>query len=163
MAGELVWPIVLQLLGVVVVIAEFILPSMGLLSVTAVGLFGYSLFLVFSKVSPMAGTTFVIIDVCLIPLLVIVGIKALAASPVTLRASLKAKNGVKSQPPEWAALVGAAGSAVTDLHPAGTAIINGKRYDVVSRGDFIPGGSAVAVVSVEGNRIVVTQGETGGE
>ncbi|MBN1307719.1 MAG: hypothetical protein JXA18_07375 [Chitinispirillaceae bacterium] len=162
MAGKLLWPVVLQLLGIVVIIAEFILPSMGLLSVTAIGLFGYSLFLVFSKVSPMAGMTFVIVDVCLIPLLVIAGIKLLAASPVTLRASLDAKNGATTQPSEWASLVGASGSAATDLHPAGAALINGKRFDVVSRGDFIPKGSAVTVASVEGNRIVVEQGEMAG-
>ena len=161
MAVELIWPIILQLLGVVVVIAEFILPSMGLLTVTAVVLFAYSLFLVFSHSSPMTGLIFVIFDICMIPVLIIVGIKVLAASPVTLRTSLEAKSGARSQPPEWTALVGTTGKAATDLHPAGTALLNNKRYDVVSRGDFIQKGSAVSVVSVEGNRIVVKLEESG--
>lgn len=159
MESKLIWPIILQLLGVVVIIAEFILPSMGLLTVIAVGLFGYSLFLVFSHISPMAGLTLVIIDICMIPVLIVAGIKLLAASPAALRASLEAKNGARSQPPEWTALVGAAGTALTDLHPAGAALINNKRYDVVSRGDFVEKGSAVSVVSVEGNRIVVKREE----
>ena len=155
MTGKLLLPIVLQLLGVVVIIAEFILPSMGLLTVTALGLFGYSLYTVFAKVSPMAGFTFVVIDICLIPVLVIVGTKLLAASPVTLRSSLDAKDGTRSQPPEWEALIGVTGTAVTDLHPAGSATLNRKRYDVVSQGSFIDKGTALVVVSVEGNRIVV--------
>lgn len=155
MFSKLFWPILLQVLGIVVVIAEFVLPSMGLLMVVAIGLFGYSIYLVFTHVSVMAGITFSAVDACLIPILVIIGIKMLAASPVTLRNTLSSKDGTFSQPPEWANLVGVSGAAVTDLRPAGAALINSKRYDVVSRGDFITKGSPVIVLSVEGNRIVV--------
>ena len=157
MAVKLLLPIILQLLGVVVIIAEFILPSMGLLTVTAIGLFGYSLYMVFSQVSSMAGLFFVVVDICLIPVLVIAGIRLLAASPVTLRASLEGRDGVRSQPQEWQSLVGISGKALTDLHPAGTALFNGKRYDVVSRGEFIPGTTEITVVAAEGNRIVITR------
>ena len=155
MTGTVLIPVLLQLLGVAVIIAEFILPSMGLLTVAALGLFGYSLSAVFTRVSTMAGITLAIIDLCLIPVLVVVGMKLLAASPVTLRSSLASDAGSRSQPPEWTALVGASGAAATDLHPAGSAIINRKRYDVVSQGSFIPKGASLKVVSVEGNRIVV--------
>ncbi len=134
---------------------------MGLLTVTAIALFGYSLFLVFSQISPMTGLIFVISDVCLIPVLIVAGIKILAASPVTLRTSLDAKEGVQSQPAEWNTILGVKGRAITDLHPAGAALLNDKRYDVVSMGEFIPRGSTVSVVSVEGNRIVVRREETG--
>jgi len=157
MAGKLLIPVIFQLLGVAVIIAEFIVPSMGLLTVAALGLFGYSLYSVFAHVSTMAGVTLAVIDLCLIPVLVVVGMKLLAASPVTLRSSLASDAQGRSQPPEWEMLVGASGEAVTDLHPAGSAIINRKRYDVVSQGSFIQKGACLAVVSVEGNRIVVKQ------
>lgn len=155
--SKLVLPIILQLLGVIVIIAEFILPSMGLLTAVALGLFGYSLYVVFTDVSTMAGFVFVVIDICLIPVFVVVGMKLLAASPVTLRSSLTGSSDGRSQPPEWAQLVGATGEAVTDLHPAGSALINRKRYDVVSQGSYIQKGSGLLVVSVEGNRIVVKE------
>jgi len=157
MLEKLLWPMVLQVLAVAVIIAEFVLPSMGLLTVAAVGLFGFSLYLVFSQISMMAGFTFVAIDVCLIPVLLIAGVRLLAASPVTLRTTLDSKDGAQVQPPEWAALIGVSGSAVTDLHPSGTALFNGRRYDVVTRGDFITKGSSITVISTEGNRIVVRQ------
>ena len=157
MVGKLVLPIVLQVLGVVVVIAEFVLPSMGLLTVIALGLFGFSLYLVFTQVSQMTGFMFVIVDVCMIPVLIIVGVKMLAASPVTLRAKLESDKGALSQPPEWADLIGVTGEAVTDLHPSGSARFNGKKYDVISRGNYIQKGTTVSVLSVEGNRIVVKQ------
>jgi len=155
MAGTLFWPFLLQLLAVVVVIAEFILPSMGILTATAIGLFGFSLYLVFTKVSAVAGFIFVAVDICLIPVLVIVGMKLLAASPVTLRTTLDSKEGTQSQPPEWVQLMGCVGSTVTDLHPSGVARINGRRYDVISRGDYITKDSSITVISIDGNRIVV--------
>ncbi|MBE6992358.1 MAG: hypothetical protein E7430_07250 [Ruminococcaceae bacterium] len=52
-------------------------------------------------------------------------------------------------------LLGKEGKAVTDLRPAGMMDMDGVRLDVVSRGDYIRAGSAVEVVEVESNRIVV--------
>lgn len=160
MVGKLVWPFILQILGVVVIIAEFILPSMGILTVAALGLFGFSIYMVFTHVSVMAGFVFVAIDICLLPILVIIGIKGLAASPVTLRTTLDSNDGAQSQPPEWIQLIGTSGTAATDLHPAGTALLNGRRYDVVSRGDFITKESLITVIATEGNRIVVKKTAT---
>ena len=51
--------------------------------------------------------------------------------------------------------VGARGVARTTLRPAGKAMIEGRRFDVVAEGDLIEQGSAVEVLVVEGNRVVV--------
>ena len=53
------------------------------------------------------------------------------------------------------ALIGRVGQAATILRPAGCVDIEGKRYDVVSYGEFIEPGSQVVVLGVEGNRVVV--------
>ena len=47
------------------------------------------------------------------------------------------------------------GKALTPLRPSGTAVIGGKRIDVVTEGPFIEPGTAVKVVAVEGMRVVV--------
>jgi membrane-bound serine protease (ClpP class) len=52
-------------------------------------------------------------------------------------------------------LVNQTGEALTKLRPSGTAVINGKRVDVVSEGAFIEPGQSVKVVAVEGLRVVV--------
>lgn len=52
-------------------------------------------------------------------------------------------------------LVNQTGEALTKLRPSGTAVINGKRVDVVSEGAFIEAGQTVKVVAVEGLRVVV--------
>ena len=87
-------PVVLQLAGVVIIIAEIFLPSGGLLSLIAMGLFGYSLFIVFHDVSTMAGIWFVMADLLIIPTLVMVGLKILARSPATLQETLSSDSGV---------------------------------------------------------------------
>jgi len=52
-------------------------------------------------------------------------------------------------------LVRRPGVAETALRPTGKALIDGRRVDVVSDGEFIEQGSAIEVVEVAGPRIVV--------
>jgi membrane-bound serine protease (ClpP class) len=155
MIGKLILPILLQLLGVGIIIAEFIVPTAGVLAITALVIFGFSLYWVFTHLSNGVGMIFVIADLFLIPVLVIIGARMLAASRATLRETLDSKSGTVSQPPEWSQVQGRDGVAVTMLRPAGSAMIDGKKYDVVTRGDFLDKGTPVTVVEVEGNRIVV--------
>lgn len=155
MNNILMFPIILQLVGVVVIISEIILPSGGILSILAAGVFGYSLFIAFNDISTHTGLAFVIADVILIPILVIVGLKLLAKSPVTLRQTLSRKDGVSSQPSELDGYIHMEGTAVTDLRPAGTAFINDKRVDVVTRGEYLEKGVGILVTAVTGNQIIV--------
>jgi membrane-bound serine protease (ClpP class) len=155
MNESLLFSIILQLAGVVVIIAEIILPSGGILSIVALSVFGYSLFIVFNEISMTIGFSFVAADLILIPVLVIVGLKLLARSPVTLRKTLSRKEGVSSQSSELESYVGTQGNAVTDLRPAGIAVINGKRVDVVTRGEYLEKDSAIIVTTVTGNQIIV--------
>lgn len=152
---SLLIPILLQLAGVVVIIAEFIVPSFGILTVTAIAVFGFSIYYVFANVSTTAGAIFVAVDMFLIPIVVVIGVRFLAASPVTLRSRLNREDGAVSQPKEWELLIGKTGETITDLRPAGTILIDGKRTDVVSRGEYIQKGTSVIVVAADSNRIVV--------
>lgn len=56
-------------------------------------------------------------------------------------------------------LIGKSGKSVTPLRPAGIAIIDGERLDVVTVGTFIEKGKTIEVVGVEGVRIVVQEKE----
>lgn len=155
MNDSLLLPVILQLVGVVVIIAEIILPSGGILSIAALGVFGYSLFIVFNEISMIIGFCFVAADIILIPVLVIVGLKLLARSPITLRKTLSRKEGVSSQSSKLESYVGRQGNALTDLRPAGIAVINDKRVDVVTRGEYLEKDSAIIVTAVTGNQIIV--------
>jgi membrane-bound serine protease (ClpP class) len=157
MSNDLIFPVVLQAIGVCVIISEFVLPSAGLLTVAALAAFGYSLFHVFHHVSADVGMYFLAADVVVIPLCIILGIKLLSRSPVTLRKALSRENGVASQDSELQHIVGKTGEALTTLRPAGKAMIAGVRLDVVSTGDYIEKGTAILVSAVDGNRIVVRE------
>ncbi len=52
--------------------------------------------------------------------------------------------------------LGRSGTASSPLRPAGIAVIDGARVDVVSDGGFIDAGTAIVVTRVDGNRIVVS-------
>jgi membrane-bound serine protease (ClpP class) len=59
---------------------------------------------------------------------------------------------IRTEKPE---LLHQAGVAFTQLRPSGTAIINGKRVDVVTEGALIEKGTPLKVIALEGMRVVV--------
>ncbi len=159
METDIILPVILQLAGVFVIIAEIIIPSGGVLSVLALGIFGYSFYIVYntSKISAVLG--FAAADIVIIPVLVIVGLKLLVKSPATLRKTLSSGEGVISQPSRLDHYIDAEGTVLSDLRPVGTAFINGKRVDVVSRGEYIEKDSEIVVYAVTGNQIIVQKKE----
>lgn len=54
-------------------------------------------------------------------------------------------------------LIGLSGTALSALRPSGTVMIDGKRVDVVSDGDFIEKGQSVKVVQVLGGKVIVSK------
>ncbi|GAB6180065.1 hypothetical protein JCM14036_13840 [Desulfotomaculum defluvii] len=52
-------------------------------------------------------------------------------------------------------LLGTEGVAATPLRPAGSALIEGARVDVVTEGEFVAPGTKVIVIKVEGTRVIV--------
>jgi membrane-bound serine protease (ClpP class) len=103
---------------------------------------------------------FVLADIIVVPVVIIAGLKLLARSPLALRTSLSSKSGYSSFDEKSGQYIGKTGQAATDLRPSGTAIIDDKRVDVVTRGDYIEKGSQIRVIDVEGSRVVVRKTES---
>ena len=59
--------------------------------------------------------------------------------------------------PALAALLGAIGVASTALRPAGIARFGDDFVDVISEGSYIPEGTRIQVIEIEGNRVVVKE------
>ncbi|MEX2490979.1 MAG: NfeD family protein [Nitrospirales bacterium] len=72
-----------------------------------------------------------------------------------LETNLQAQEGYESSPAEDHRWLGKQGTALSDLHPSGIARFEGERVDVVSDGTFIQAGQPLAVVRIDGNRVVV--------
>ena len=74
-----------------------------------------------------------------------------------LDTQLKKGGGTASE--DLSRLVGRIGETRSDLRPAGIAVIDDMRVDVVSEGGFIDKGTPVRVVTVDGPRVIVTRTE----
>lgn len=148
-------PVVLQILGIFTVVAEIFIPSLGILTLTALGFIGYSLFLVFTSF-PI--TVFYVVlggDLILLPLVFAFGFKALEVSPLSLKKNLSASQGVVSQSPDLTNYLDCTGHSITTLRPSGTALIDGARLDVVTDGEFIEADAPLRVCKVTGNQVIV--------
>jgi len=152
---DLLLPLILQVIGTGVLVAEVVFPSGGLLAILTAGILGYSLYLVFATVSVFAGMIFVLADILILPVVVIMGFKMLGRSKMALHADLSSASGVTAHDERLSGMLGQIGVAVTNLRPAGTAMIEKRRIDVVTRGDYIEKNAGVIVDSVEGGRVVV--------
>jgi membrane-bound ClpP family serine protease len=148
-------PVLLQTIGILVVMAEIFIPSLGLLTAIALGLFAYSLYLVFTGISTTAGLIFTGLDIVLVPVLIVLGMKILARSSLSLKQQLSKQDGVVSQRQELEGYLDMKGISVTDLRPAGMAMIDLQRLDVVTDGEYIDADTKIVVTGVTGNQIIV--------
>jgi membrane-bound serine protease (ClpP class) len=57
--------------------------------------------------------------------------------------------------PDYTDLYGKIGTAASFLRPAGIATIDGRRIDVLTKGEFIPQGTPIRVIRIEGARVFV--------
>jgi membrane-bound ClpP family serine protease len=166
----LIWALVLFAAGLIVTLAEVILPSGGLLALVAGGCLIGSLACAY-QLSGWAAITLLLIEGVCVPVVIILAFKVLPKTSVGKNLMLgppsdESRSGPSpAMPPAWAeneyaALLHKEGVVVAPLRPSGTAEIDGRRLSVISDGQLIPQGSRVRVTLVEGNRIVVERVET---
>ncbi|MBD0379105.1 NfeD family protein [Paenibacillus sedimenti] len=145
-------------IGILLLILELVVPSFGILSVLgAICLFGG---VMMASSDPKEAAIMLGVALLVAIIAVAFAIKHFKHRGVwnrfILREQLTADKGFISHP-DRSFLVGKTGEAITPLRPAGTALLDGERVDVVTDGSFIPTGRAVIVVQVEGTRIVVRE------
>lgn len=148
-------------IGIVLLILELIIPSFGILSVLgAICLFGGVMMA--SSDPKEAAFSLGIAFLIAIPVIV-AAIKYFKHRGVwnrfILRDQLTSKEGYISSPSKQY-LLGLKGESITPLRPAGTAIFEEERVDVVTDGSFIGVHKPVEVILVEGTRVVVREVKT---
>ena len=84
---------------------------------------------------------------------------------LVLKTQQPSGKGVESK--DLVSLIGRSGETESDLRPAGIAMVDDRRIDVVSDGGFIEKGEVITVIAVDGPRVVVErtnlQKENGGK
>ncbi|MBR0157307.1 MAG: hypothetical protein IJM20_07310 [Clostridia bacterium] len=149
--------IILLLVGIALVVIEMIIPGFGIAGVSG-GAAIIAGLIVSSKTFGAAMFTLAIIVIllCIAALIifkVVFGKKHLK-SKLVLEESIKG-NSTELDAAAAAELVGKEGTALSMLRPSGIAMIDGKRLDVLAKGEFIQKGDAVVVTEVEGLHISV--------
>lgn len=135
--------------GLAMIIAEVFLPG-GLLGVAGAIALVISIYLGFNEYGLWVGLIQLGITVTVIPLAFFYGLKRLSLS-----ISLKTEDGFISSKSELETLIDKEGVAITNLRPAGIALIDGRKVDVVTEGSMIDKNTPVKVISVEGVKIIV--------
>lgn len=148
--------IMLFAVGIMLIFLEFFLPgaisgTLGLAALIA------SLFL--AGENPLSIGISIFISICVSIAMLFIMVKVLRKKIVLFNRmilfdSAKKEDGYVSNV-NRTDLIGKEGIALTVLRPSGTAVFNKERIDVVTEGDFIDQNSKIAVVKVEGVRIVV--------
>ncbi len=144
--------VILVLAGALLLLLETVLPGMvagilGLVSLVAAVVVGYQRF------DTRTGNIVLIIVVLGLTIGLLVYIRFFPksrAARVFVSQGTVGELGVEK--PE---LLEQNGTATSHLRPSGTALINGRRVDVVTEGEMIERGTPVKVVAVEGLRVVV--------
>lgn len=149
----------LLIVAFALVVLEMSFPSFGLLGLGAATAYAFATIYAFDE-GTVFGWGFVGAGIVLTPVACAVGLRWLPYSPLGRHLLLRAPSEDEVQqgtlPAEkLASLVGQEGEAVSELRPAGTAKINGRRIDVVSTGAFIERGQKVVVLQTSGARVVV--------
>ncbi len=160
------WEILLFILGLILLALEiFLIPGFGVTGVLGIALMIGSIFFSLFSFGPdinesisgavvqLAATLLMTIGI--ISLLV----KYLPKSTRFLKLTLQAENTSDSgfvSSENYASLLGSEGITYTPLRPAGVAIINGEKFDVLADGNFIEKNVAVKIVKVMGGKITVS-------
>ena len=142
--------------GLVCIMLEILLPTVGLLAGLGVAALLYSIVLTLG--GDLNALYAMLISFVLAIAIFALLAKRLPSSKLWLRLTLRDKSTSERgyiSAEERRDLVGKTGKTLTKLRPSGSMLIDGVPTDVVTEGDFVDKGADVKVVAVQGSRIVV--------
>lgn len=144
------------LAGILCIIIEMLMPTVGLLAGAGVAAMLYSV--VMTLGGDINAVYAMLVSFAMAVFIFALIVKKLPSSKLWNRLTLKDKsntaNGYVSAEPREE-LLGKRGIVVTELRPSGSALIADKQVDVISEGAFLTKGEKIIVVAVNGNRVLV--------
>ena len=144
------------LAGVLMIIVEILLPTVGLLAGLGVAAMLYSIVLALGgDIGALAALGIALVISVVLFLLIVSRLPSSKLwNKIVLQKSSRTEEGYVSAA-ERSELVGKMGEVLTELRPSGTARIDGRPVVVISEGAYIQHGKQFVVLSVNGSRVVV--------
>jgi len=150
----------LIIVGVLLILVEiFLLPGFGIAGIPGLLALLGGVFLAADTM--VEGVIYLLITILSLGLLSFILYKTGRLSKLWNKISLREKQnneqGYVAPNQDYQRYLGKTGKALTLLRPAGSALIDGERVDVVTNGSFIQRNSRIKVIAVEGTRIIVAK------
>ena len=151
-----IWiPIFFQAGAILVALAEVIIPSLGILTIIALALLGYSWYYIIQELSQAAAWSFLVADIILVPVTIKLALMILRISPLTHGKFLPVGSSLDGMAEPNQDLVGKKGIVESQLRPTGKAQIENQLIEVLCEDTVVEKGAEIKVVEVIGNKIIV--------
>jgi membrane-bound serine protease (ClpP class) len=148
----------LIIIGFILILIEiFLVPGFNVFGVFGFTMVVLGIIFAYTKLS-LATANFIMV-ISLIAALVLVRfvVKSKTWRRIVLNDTQEKAQGFHASTANLAKLIGKRGIAFTPLRPAGIALIEDQKIDVMTEGGFIERNQQIEVILVEGNRVVVRE------
>lgn len=163
MNDPLIWSILLLLLGIGLIVLEFLIPSGGILGLMAGAALFCAIVVAFFDQRELSGPSVLVAVAVGVPILIYVAVRWWPDSPMGRLMLIQHKYDnsadIDNHLDELRALIGKRGKAKSPMMPGGAIEIEGQSYDAVSDGVSVEDEQAIRVVAVRNNRLVVRPDE----
>jgi membrane-bound ClpP family serine protease len=140
-----------MLVGVVLLVAELLLPSHGVLGLGSAGCILGAIFIA-SRQNVWAGLGLLVGVAAMTPFAWVAFVKVWPKTPVGRRVVLPP---VENERPQPLVRIGQAGVTMSELRPIGVCEFDGVRVEAHSEHGIVPPGTAVRIIAVVNNRPTV--------
>ncbi|MBX3463358.1 MAG: hypothetical protein KF830_09315 [Planctomycetes bacterium] len=147
--------VLLVVVGLALLAAEVFFVSFGVIAVLSGVALLSAVFVAFQD-SIAFGVTMLVFEAIAAPAVLTLAFKLLPRTPFGRQLILDGPaSPAAAADPGQSTLLHQTGVTLSPLRPAGFARFDGRKVDVVTRGEMLPAGATVVVVEVAGNRVVV--------
>lgn len=143
--------------GFVLLLIEALIPGFGIAGTLGIILNIIGIYFTWKSFGTIAGVGLTLVVFLVFLLVVSLSVRSARKGRLSKSALVLGDSEAQAAVKDSSDLVGKYGVASTDLRPAGIAEIEGKRVDVVTRGDYIVKGSGVIVREFDGHKVIVEQ------
>ena len=147
------------LVGIGLLVLEAFMPGFGLPGISGIVMEIVAIALTWVNHGPVAALGLTIIVLSLIAIAISMSLRSatkgrLSRSKIILKERESNEAGYRSAE-DMQVFLGKEGETTTACRPTGMAEFDGVKLNVVSEGEFLPAGTRIRIVQVEGSRIVV--------
>ncbi len=150
-------PIVIcAVIGIILLIVEVFMPGFGLPGIAGLLLLGVSIVMTWMSHGAYAGLGATLVVLAIGGIVLSLSLKSATSGRISRSALiLKDTTQTPREEPKLERLIGVEGVSQTVLRPAGIALVDGQRINVVTRGEFIGKDEQVVIEEIEGARVIV--------